>query len=177
MVIGGGALLLRKLIARPTLDLDAVALVERDRWVPAISLPGSLVNAIREVAVALDLPHEPRDEKDWLNGGPSFLLEMGLPPGFERRTRRMRFGGLTLHVAGRRDLITLKLWSATGGANRGARREVDIADLGAMNPTKDELRGALRWCEEKDGREGFRERDAAPVLRSLGVESWDLGDA
>jgi hypothetical protein len=82
VVIGGGALLLRDAIARPTQDLDVVARIEGARWKKAQPLPDALVEAIRDVAAALDLPRVPRDDKDWLNAGPSFLFELGLPDYF-----------------------------------------------------------------------------------------------
>jgi hypothetical protein len=82
VVIGGGALLLQDLIRRPTLDLDAIARVEAGKWLTAKPLPAPLVDAIREVADALGLAREPRDDKDWLNGGPTILRDFGLPDGF-----------------------------------------------------------------------------------------------
>lgn len=167
-MIGGGALLLQQLIRRPTLDLDAVARVEGQEWVTAKPLPDELVQAIRDVADALGLPREPRDEKDWLNGGPSFLRSLGLPEGFEQRATLRRFGSLTIRVAARQDLVSLKLWAATDGS-RGPRRAVDIADLRELRPTAEELRKAVEWCALKDGRPDFATTELAPVLDVLGL--------
>lgn len=77
-VVGGGALLLRGLIARPTKDLDVVALIDDGVWISASPLPAELLRAAREVASALDLA------EDWFNAGPTALLDFGLPPGVRR---------------------------------------------------------------------------------------------
>jgi hypothetical protein len=173
VVIGGGALLLQDLIDRPTFDLDAVGRMVDGKMVAASPLPENLVRAIRDVAEALDLPREPRDEKDWLNGGPTVVAKLGLPPGFRKRVTVRKFGPLTIRVAGRRDLVFLKLWAATD-STRGARREVDIADLKALGPTKMELRDAINWCRKMDGRQDFLRLDVAPVVDALGFDIRDL---
>lgn len=174
-VIGGGALLLQNLVRRPTLDLDAVARVDGGRWVAAKPLPLALVQAIREVADGLGLEREPRDEKDWLNAGPSKLLDLGLPSGFAERATIRRFGPLTIRVASRQDLVTLKLWAATD-LQRGQRREIDILDLRQLAPSTVELRTAARWCTLKDGRPDFAATELAPVLAALGTALSELVD-
>jgi len=173
VVIGGGALLLQNLIRRPTHDLDAVARVEGKKWVTAKPLPAPLVTAIREVADALGLEREPRDEKDWLNGGPAMLRGLGLPPGFAKRTTKRHFGPLTIRVASRQDLITLKLWAASD-SGRGARRAVDISDLRELAVTTAELEIAARWCVRKDGRAEFATTDLAPVITALGFDPTEV---
>jgi hypothetical protein len=175
VVIGGGALLLQQLIRRPTLDLDVVARIERDAWLTSKPLPAPLVAAIRDVAEALDLPREPRDDKDWLNGGPSFLRNLGLPAGFEGRASTRRFGPLTIRVAAREDLIALKLWAATD-PRRGQRRAVDVHDLQELHPTGAELRAAVRWCRQKDGRPDFVTIDLAPAITALGFSVAEVAD-
>lgn len=176
VVIGGGALLLQQLIRRPTLDLDVVARIEREAWLTSKPLPAPLVAAIRDVALTLDLPREPRDEKDWLNGGPSFLRSLGLPAGFEQRASTRRFGPLTIRVAAREDLIALKLWAATD-PRRGQRRAVDVQDLQELHPTPAELRAAVRWCRQKDGRPDFVTIDLAPAITALGFALTEVADA
>src|SRR5690348_1049537 len=104
--VGGGALLLLHVLNRPTRDLDIVALVEQDHYVTARPLPPPLVEAASEVAQMLGIG------ADWLNAGPTDLLRPGLPEGFAQRTEVHRYGGLTLHVAGRRDQVFLKLYAA-----------------------------------------------------------------
>ncbi len=174
VVIGGGALLLQNLIGRPTLDLDTVARVAGEKWVPAKPLPNELVRAIRDVAVTLGLQRQPDD--DWLNGDSTVLIDTGLPKGFADRAMAIQFGSLTIRVAARPDLICLKLWAATDTA-RGARRNVDIADLKELDPTIDELRQAVRWCCEKDGRNDFADRELSPIIEKLGHHIDDLMEA
>lgn len=172
-IVGGAALLLRGVITRSTMDMDAVALVDGDKWNSSKPLPKALTAAIRDVAETLDLPREPRDEKDWFNCGPSMLLQTGLPHGFEKRATIRRFGGLTLRIASRIDLIHLKLWSATD-SNRGSRRSVNIDDLLKLSPSKIELLRALRWCAQKDGRPDFIAVEAAGVIGRLGFTIEEL---
>jgi len=167
VVVGGGALLLHDLVDRPTQDMDVVALVKGGRWTSPKTLPAEFVDAVREVAAALDLPREPRDAKDWLNTGPVFLRKLGLPDGFRRRAELRTFGNLKVRLAARADLITLKLWAATD-SKRGARRKVDIEDVIKMSPSVAEIRDAVAWCAQKDGRPEFAEVEARPVLDALG---------
>ncbi len=175
VVIGGGALLLRDLISRPTQDLDIVATIEAGKWRMASKpLPEQLVEAIREIGEAFDLPREPRDDKDWLNPGPAFLLKLGLPDGFEGRVDIRTFHDLTVHIAARVDLITLKVWAATD-STRGARRHVDIDDLQTLSPTSEELRIAIDWCARQDGRPDFVESEVEPLLAQLGVDLEEIG--
>ncbi len=175
-IVGGAALLLRGLISRSTLDMDVIAIIgDGERWETSKPLPDDLVAAVREVAEALDLSRQPRDEKDWLDSGPGILMRLGLPPGFKDRTTIQQFGRLTLRIASRVDLIHLKLWSATDPA-RGMRREVDVEDLQKLQPTEEELRNALTWCAQMDGREDFISVNAAPILSRLGFRVGDTTD-
>jgi hypothetical protein len=121
------------------------------------------------VGAALDLPHLPRDAKDWLNPGPSQLTKIGLPEGFEERLTVRTYGALTIRIASRRDLIALKFFAASD-PQRGPRRAIDLADIRKLSPTKDELLHALRWCRRVDGRSDFLELDAARVLTELGID-------
>jgi len=72
VAIGGGSLLLLRLIDRPTKDLDLVAVVIDGAYVSADPLPDSLVEAARDVAQLFGLP------ADWLNAGPTAQLKAGL---------------------------------------------------------------------------------------------------
>jgi len=174
VAIGGGALLLQDIVDRPTEDIDIIARVEHDGWVYAKPFPSPLQEVIRQVGLALELPVAEYSDKDWLNAGPAILLQFGLPEGFEERLTTRRFGGLTLRLASRYDLIHLKLWSATS-ATRRARLEIDLADLRALQPTQDEWADAVRWCARLDGRPGFLEHHARPVFQKLGV-SLEIDD-
>src|SRR5688572_5887753 len=76
VAVGGSSLLLLGLIERSTRDLDLVAIVRDGRYLPADPLPASLAEAARDVGDALGLA------SDWLNSGPTALLDFGLPPDF-----------------------------------------------------------------------------------------------
>jgi hypothetical protein len=68
VAIGGGGLLLLKLMERTTKDLDLVALIENGHLVSADPLPQILLQAAEEVSKALELG------KNWLDSRPTSLL-------------------------------------------------------------------------------------------------------
>ncbi len=158
-VIGGGSLLLLGLIQRPTKDLDVVALVEGVRLRTAKPLPDDLVGAVRDVGRAMGLA------EDWLNPGPTELLDRGLPAGFMQRVMTRSFGSLVVHVAHRSDQIFFKLYAAV---DQGPHSK-HFADLKQLAPSSEELRAAARWCVSHDPSEGFAEM-LKQALAALGVE-------
>jgi hypothetical protein len=162
IVIGGSSLMLLGLTTRPTKDLDAVALVENEKYVPAEPLPRPLTRAVADVGRAFGLGER------WLNAGPTDLLRLGLPEGFQDRIETMRFGGVTLRVAGRFDQICFKLYAT---ADQGMRSKHAI-DLRALHPSQDELLVAARWSQTHDPSEGHRQ-ELLGVLADLGVEDPD----
>jgi hypothetical protein len=92
-VIGGGAMLLQALIARPTKDLDVVARIEGATWSRGAPLDPALQKAVVDVAHGLKLP------EDWLNAAPASVFDSGdLPPGFAERATIRVYGGLTLRL-------------------------------------------------------------------------------
>ena len=163
VVIGGSALLLLGYVHRSTRDLDVVALIERGELVPAEPLPPALTEAVVDVARALGL------RADWLNPGPTSVLELGLPAGFASRLEARTYGGLTLHLAGRRDLIALKLYAAVdqGPASK------HTSDLHALAPTAEELLAGARWARTHDPSEGFYSQ-LVQALAFFGID--DYGD-
>jgi hypothetical protein len=160
VVIGGGALQLVGLIDRPTKDLDVVAPAGTLPWTRADPHPGPLLDAVKDVALALEL------EPDWLNPGPTDLLDLGLPPGFAERTTAERFGALTVRYAAREDQIAFKLYAA---ADHWPDEGKHLQDLRALTPTTEELRTAALWCMTHDPSPGFRDMLLQPVLAKLGV--------
>lgn len=56
------------------------------------------------------------------------MLDFGLPEGFEQRTTTRRFGGLALHLAGRKDQIFFKLY-ANADQGPGSKHAVDLVKL------------------------------------------------
>lgn len=139
-IVGGGGLLLLGEIARPTEDLDAIAVISGGRFDTADPLPEALGDAVEDVARLLGLP------KRWLNGGPTSQLRFGLPEGFAARTSVEVFGGLTVRLASRFDQICLKLYAAADGG----RNSKHVRDLIEMTATRDELFSASPWVRRQD---------------------------
>ena len=163
VVIGGSALLALGLIARPTRDVDIVALAESGQLVPANPLPPAL--RLAQGRVARDFGLQP----DWLNAGPTDLLRFGLPEGFWSRVTTRSYGpSLDTHFASRLDQIHFKLYAVVD--QRGGRHEVDLRALG---PTPDELIAAARWSMTHDPSPGYR-IVLEQALQHLGVEDVDL---
>lgn len=144
-VIGGSGLLLLEIVSRTTKDLDIVGLVEGSRVVKVDRLPAELESAAHAVGAQFDLP------EDWINAGPSALIDFGLPAGFLARCTRMRFGGLSLSVAGRFDQIHFKVYAAVDQGPRSKHAQ----DLEALAPSHAELLAAARWCRTHDPSSGF----------------------
>jgi hypothetical protein len=106
---------------------------------------------------------------DWLNPGPTDLLDLGLPKGFADRTEVRRYGALTVRFAAREDQIAFKLYAAV---DQGPDSK-HFDDLRKLSPTPDELLAAARWTRTHDPSEGFRSM-LHQALRALGVEPSDV---
>jgi Nucleotidyltransferase of unknown function (DUF6036) len=164
VVIGGSGLLALGLIERSTRDVDVLALRAGDKLGSAKPLPAALEAARDRVARDFSLPVE------WLNPGPTDLLEFGLPEEFLKRLERRDYGaGLTVYFASRYDQIHFKLYALV---DQGPGKHE--ADLRALSPTEEELLAAARWSTSHDPSEGHAQllRD---VLAHLGVDDVDLG--
>ena len=159
VAIGGSSLLLLGLVARPTADVDVVALVEDGRYRVARPLPQPLDEAQADVGSTLGLGGK------WLNPGPTDLLDFGLPEGFQDRVETLDFGGLTVLLAARVDQICFKLYAAVDQGSRSKH----FADLRQLEPTREELLHAARWTIEHDPSPGYR-RVLLETLRQLGIE-------
>ena len=164
VIVGGSALLALGLIARPTRDVDVVALQEGEVLVKAKPLPAALVEARDRVARDFGLP------EDWLNAGPADLMDFGLPAGFLGRVHTRTFGqALTVHFASRLDQIHFKLYALV---DQGAGKHGQ--DLRALEPTEGELVQAARWSRTHDPSDGYRQM-LEEALEYLGVHGADLG--
>ncbi len=126
VAIGGASLVLLGYIDRATRDLDLVAIKESGSLISANPLPPSLLKEIAVVGAALGIGEY------WVNGGPSSLLEAGLPDGFEERLVSRNYHGLTVHFASRLDQICFKLYAAV---DQGPVSK-HFADLKRLDPTK-----------------------------------------
>lgn len=158
VLCGGSALILNRLVARVTRDVDVVALIRNGILSSPDPLPDDLVAAAGEVAEDLNL------QEAWLNNGPSRaeggLFQMGLPEGFVDRLTAREYGPfLRVHLISRFDQIHFKLYAAV---DRGGYH---IQDLLSLEPTNEEIESAARWAMTHDVSEGF-----AKVLRHMLVE-------
>jgi len=159
VVVGGSALLLRDVTRRPTRDFDVMAIVEGGVYKKADPIPSELHEAVRDVGETLDIG------PDWLNGKAGGLLDFELPEGFKTRTEARRFGGLTIRIADRADLIVLKLDAAVSEGIHSRH----FSDLQALKPTEEELLAGGRWLTTAvDNSPGFR-LEMHQALRALGV--------
>ncbi len=163
-VVGGSALLALGLVARATRDVDVVALLDGPDLLRAEPLPHGLPGAARIVARDFGLA------EDWLNAGPSSLLDLGLPTGFGERAVHRDYGpGLEVAFASRIDQIHLKLYATV---DQGAGKH--LADLQALQPSRQELLDAAAWSETHDASEGYRSV-LSDVLKHLGVDRGSAG--
>src|SRR5574337_726201 len=141
VLIGGGNLILRGLVSRPTTkDLDLLG-----RWTPGgvepmRPMPEPLRRAVLDVGRAYNLA------KNWVNLGPESLLDLGLPAGFDGRLERRDYDGLVAWLASRFDMICFKLYAAV---DQGARSR-HLQDLRDLGPERDELLSAARWSVTHD---------------------------
>jgi hypothetical protein len=164
VVIGGSGLLALGLIERSTRDVDLLALRAGDELDSARPLPPVLEAARDQVARDFSLP------TNWLNAGPTDLLELGLPEGFIDRLERRDYGdSLTVFFASRYDQIHFKLYALV---DQGPGKHE--ADLRALSPTEEELLAAAHWSRSHDPSEGHAQM-LRGVLTHLGVDDVDLG--
>lgn len=162
VVCGGTAMNFQGFAARPTKDVDVVALLDETggkRFLLARPLPQSVADARDRVARDFGVA------SDWLNNGPTDLVTWGLPPGCENRLTNRTFGDcLTVHFLGRYDLICLKLYALAD--NMAARH---LQDLLALEPTREELTRAVEWILTHDDSEAFVHL-LKGALRAVGAE-------
>lgn len=163
VLIGGGNLILRELVSRPTTkDLDLLGEWAPDGVKPMRPMPAPLRDAVADVGRTYGLA------SDWINLGPESLLDLGLPNGFFERLERRDFGGLVTWLAGRFDMVCFKLYAAVDQGPRSRHMQ----DLRELDPDHDELIAAARWTVTHDPSPGFRSL-LVRTLAELGVEDAD----
>lgn len=160
VLVGGGNLILRGLITRPTTkDLDILGERALETIRPLRPMPQPLRDAVIDVGRAFGLA------TDWLNVGPDSLLDLGLPDGFTERLERRDFGGLVVWLAGRYDMVCFKLYAAVDQGPRSRH----FQDLVELRPDRADLLEAARWAYTHDPSPGFRSL-LVETLLALGVE-------
>jgi hypothetical protein len=163
VLIGGGNLILRGLVTRPTTrDLDLLGEWTPDGIRAMRPMAEPLHSAILDVARAYGLA------SDWVNLGPESLLDFGLPSGFTDRLERRDFGGLVAWLAGRFDMVCFKLYAAVDQGPR-SRHLQDLRELAA---NRNELLTAAHWTRTHDPSPGYRAL-LVETLARLGMEDAD----
>ncbi len=163
VLVGGGNLILREFIPRPTTkDLDILGAKTPDGVAQMRPVPKPLRDAVIDVGRAFGLAD------DWLNTGPDSLLDLGLPDGFVERLEQRDYGGLVAWLAGWYDMVCFKLYAAVDQGLR-SRHFQDLRDLG---PSRDDLLPAAHWAMSHDPSPGFRSL-LVETLRALDIEDAD----
>ena len=122
--MGGANLLLRGAIARPTKDADLIGeRLANGQIVKLSEVPPGLARAVSDVAATYGL------DRDWMNVGPSSLMDFELPDGFLDRLWAKRFDSLTLWLAGEFDMICFKLYAVVDQWPRPGRHLEDLESL------------------------------------------------
>lgn len=137
VIVGGTALGLLGVIARPTRDCDVLQ----------PRLPDEIRRAAREFAEEVRRSGEVLGDA-WLNDGPSSLVN-DLPRGWEDKLQTAFQGeAVTLRTLGRLDLLRSKLFALCD-------RAIDLRDCLALNPSLVELQQLLPWLEARDASPGW----------------------
>jgi len=139
VVIGGGALLLLKVVSRATQDLDVLD--------PDIN--PNIKKASEDFAAEFN---KNNSEKilliDWLNNGP-VSLKRELPEGWRESLDLIYRGdAIKLFTLSRDNLLKSKLFAYVD-------RDVDLRDLIKMSPNKDEVENSYEWVSQRDGHPGW----------------------
>ena len=158
VVCGGSALLYCEYVYRTTKDVDVVGLGYGEKNIGASRpLPEILKKVSLRIARDLGL------DENWLNCGPSDLMQEGLPEGYLERAKTEKFGSkLMIHFLDRYDQIHLKVYACV---DSGPGRHLD--DLRVLKPTDAEMESAARWTMKQDPSDDFREI-LFDMLRKIG---------
>jgi len=152
VVVGGAALSLKGLVSRATVDIDVIAIGGGSSKAPPsvlivpMDLPANLRSAVDRLTRDLGLP------PSWMNTFVTCGGTQRLPPGFADRVEWQEHQGLWLGIAGRYDLIALKLHAAIDTDIRSRH----TSDLLALRPTTEELESAGAWVRSQDAGPDFQ---------------------
>ncbi len=146
VVVGGAALNLLGVVQRNTVDIDVIAVgggvgpTGTPMIVEPKGLPLDLAEEVARVTRDFNLP------PGWINTAVASQWRTGLPPGFADRIHWRQYGGLSVGLAGRWDLIAFKL-HATADQDMRSRH---LTDLLALQPSREELESAAAWVRTQD---------------------------
>lgn len=148
VVCGGTALNAMGFVSRVTKDIDVLGFVENNDnniLIEKAIFPDWLKEIINKISRDFNIP------KDWLNAGPTSMIDLGLPADFEKRLSKKDYGSnLSIYYISRIDQIYFKLYAC---ADRGGYH---LDDLKKLNPSSEELLNASLWCMTQDISEGFK---------------------
>ncbi|MDK2951165.1 MAG: hypothetical protein PWQ77_830 [Kosmotogales bacterium] len=148
VVCGGTALNAMGFVSRVTKDIDVLGFVENNDnniLIEKAIFPDWLKEIINKISRDFNIP------KDWLNTGPTSMIDLGLPADFEKRLSKKDYGSnLSIYYISRIDQIYFKLYAC---ADRGGYH---LDDLKKLNPSSEELLNASLWCMTQDISEGFK---------------------
>lgn len=158
VVCGGAALNILGLITRTTRDVDIVAFVERTQTgEPVLRRESPLFRPLTEAAKKVQKDFNLSE--DWLNERTISVLTFGWPKGLMERVQTHRYDeNLIVHFVGKYDQIHFKLFAAFDSE----RRSIHLADLLALNPTKEEIEQAAQWVMTRSERDQYK-----PSLRAF----------
>lgn len=161
---GASALCVLGLLARRTLDIDAIGLIGTNEEIVSIDGFSPEVNdAIAAAGLSLGLL------PGWFNGAASAVLARGLPDGALERSavQAKAFGPcLTVHFMDRIDLIALKMYAALD-PKEGRRHVKDLVEIG---PSREELLHGTKWIGSLPSSPAFKQS-----LHRL-LEGFDAAD-
>jgi hypothetical protein len=147
---GASALCVLGLLARRTLDIDAIGLIGSNEEIASIDEFSPEVNdAIAAAGLSLGLL------PGWFNGAASAVLVRGLPVGaLERSAGHAKDFGpcLTARFMARMDLIALKMYAALD-PGEGRRH---VKDLVAIDPSREELLHGIEWIGSLPSNPAFK---------------------
>jgi hypothetical protein len=149
VVVGGAAMNLHGIVERPTIDVDVLARADASGAIhPPDPLPAALERAIAALARDRGLLAQ------WMNTAVAHQWLVGLPPGLADRIEWRTYGGLRVGVAGRQDLVAMKLYAS---ADQSGPDNVHVRDLLALSPSDEDLEWAAAWVRGQDPSPEFHE--------------------
>ena len=161
VVCGGIALAIMGLVKRTTKDIDVLGIVQKNNEnfkIVKADFPSWFETIIKKVARDFNLPN------DWINAGPTSMVDLGLPKGLIERLIEKKYGNnLTVYYISRFDQIHFKLYASV---DRGGYH---VDDLLKLKPTNEEIEAAALWSMSQDISNGYR-IILKDLLKSLGYE-------